>query len=302
MSTPAETPGSAVAVFTAPKEHADRVRMRRAHALAARTLGVTVRGREVWGWQGRTLSRRAANRWLRVVSAPQDKRGGKLWEGNVLADTLVPRSVPRPRVHDVLDWTDGGHAYRAELTEYIPVPTVTSGTPVLDRGLVLPDAWWAELKAALGILARVPTERAAVRQSWIDRNFERFLGIPPIRVTAWTTGHADVHWANLTHPVLTILDWEGWGRLPVGYDLGILHAYSLPTPAVAARIRHEFAHILDTPEGRIGELVALGQLLQASSRGVHPNLGSLLASWAEQLTGVPVPPHPAPSARQDPVP
>ncbi|GLF98107.1 hypothetical protein [Streptomyces yaizuensis] len=96
MSTPAETPGSAVAVFTAPGEHADRVRMRRAHALAARTLGVTVRGREVWRWQGRTLSRRAADRWLRVVSAPQDKRGVKLWEGTVLADTLVPRSVPWP--------------------------------------------------------------------------------------------------------------------------------------------------------------------------------------------------------------
>ncbi|MGW1976620.1 hypothetical protein [Streptomyces sp. NPDC001889] len=302
MSTPANASAAAVAVFTAPEEHADEVRMRHAHALAAHTLGVTVRGREVWGWKGRTLSRRAGTRWLRVVSGPEDKQGGRLWEGTALADTLVPRTVPRPRVHDVLDWTADGHAYRAELTEYIPVPTVTSGTPVLDRDLVLPDAWWAELKAALGVLALVPTEREAVRQGWIDRNFERFLGIPPVRVTAWTTGHADVHWANLTSPVLTILDWEGWGRLPVGYDLGILHAYSLPAPAVAARIRHEFAHVLDTPDGRAGELVALGQLRQACARGIHPTLAPLIADRAERLTGVPVPAHPAPPPRQDPMP
>lgn len=288
MNTPVNT-DAAVTVFTPPKEHADRVRMRHAHALAARTLGVTAQGREVWGWQGRTLSRRAGTRWLRVVSAPQDQRGGRLWEGTVLADTLVPRSVPRPRVHDVLDWTANGHAYRAELTEYLSVPTVTAGTAVLDRDIVLPDIWWADLKAALDVLGHVPTEREAVRQRWIDRNFERFLGIDPIQVTAWTTGHADVHWANLTLAPLAIIDWETWGRLPVGYDPGILHAYSLPAPAVASRIRTEFAHILGTPEGRTGELVALGQLRQACARGVHPGLAPLISERAEHLTGVPVP-------------
>ncbi|MFB7597629.1 hypothetical protein [Streptomyces sp. NPDC056160] len=68
-----------------------------------------------------------------------------------------------------------------------------------------------------------------------------------------------------------------------------LHAYSLTVPAVAARVRHEFADILDTPAGRAGELVALGQLLQACSRGVHPRLAPLIAHRAEHLTGVPVP-------------
>lgn len=135
----------------------------------------------------------------------------------------------------------------------------------------------------------MPTNRESVRQNWVDRNFRRFLGIAPIRIRETTTGHADLHWANLTRAPLILLDWENWGRLPVGYDLGLLHAYSLAAPATAARIRREFGHVLDTDAGRTGELIALGQLLQACSRGVHPHLTPLVARQAEHLTNIPVP-------------
>lgn len=67
----------------------------------------------------------------------------------------------------------------------------------------------------------------------------------------------ELHWANLTTPTMIIFDWEGWGRMPVGYDPGLLHAYSLTVPSVAARVRHEFADVLGTPADRAGELVAL---------------------------------------------
>ncbi|MEU3407670.1 hypothetical protein ABZ766_27505 [Streptomyces sp. NPDC006670] len=277
------------AVFAAPAERGDRDRMRRAHAAASRQFQVTASGPEVWGWQGRTLGRRAGDCWLRIVSAEVDKAGGRLWEGTATADTHVPRAVPRPRLRGVLDWTSPGVAYRAELTEYVPVPPVTSGTPALDQDFALPDSWWAELKSALGTLATVPTDRESVRQNWVDRNFRRFLGIDAVRIRETTTGHADLHWANLTRAPLVLLDWENWGRLPVGYDLGLLHAYSLAAPATAARIRREFAHVLDTDAGRTGELVALAQLLQACSRGAHPTLAPLIARRAQKLTHTPVP-------------
>ncbi|MET9728822.1 hypothetical protein [Streptomyces zaomyceticus] len=131
--------------------------MRRAHVSAARAFLVTVSGPEVWGWQGRTLGRRAG--------------------------------------------TD---------------------SPALDRNPVLPDAWWTDLRSALKTLATV-------------------------------------------------------------------RAYTLTAPATAARIRREFADVLDTPAGRAGEPVALGRLLQACSRGVHPRLAPLPARRAEDLTGTPVP-------------
>ena len=237
-------------VFTAPSERDERVRMRRAHASAARASLVTVSGPEVWGWQGRTLGRRAGTDWLRVVSAPVAKQGGRMWEGTALADALVPRSVPRPRLRDLCDWTGGDHAYRTELTEYVTAPAVTGGSPALDRNPVLPDAWWTDLRSALKTLATVPTDRESVRQRWIDNNFRRFLGIDPLHIRDCTTGHSDVHRANLTCAPLVILDWEGWGRLAVGYDIGLLHAYTLTAPATAARIRRDFADVLDTPAGR----------------------------------------------------
>jgi hypothetical protein len=276
-------------VFLPPREHDDVARMRLAHATAADELHVTPAGPETWGWQGRTFSRRAGNCWLRVVTAPVGKQNRRLWEGTALADTIVPRSVPRPRLRGLLDWTTGGHLYRAELTEYVKVPPLAVGTPVLDQDLPLPDAWWSDLKTALGTLATVPTGRESVRQSWVDRNFRRFLGIDPVRIRETTTGHGDLHWANLSCAPLAIFDWENWGRLPVGYDVGLLHAYSLTRPATASRIRQEFADVLDTPAGRAGELVAVAQLLQVAGRGGHPDLAPHLARHAEHLTGTPVP-------------
>ncbi|GAA2321921.1 hypothetical protein Scani_00340 [Streptomyces caniferus] len=81
-----------------------------------------------------------------------------------------------------------------------------------------------------------PTDGAP---QWTDRNFRRSLGIAHLQIHDWTTGHADLHWANVTHAPLVVLDWEGWGLLPVGYDLGFLHACALTAPATAARLRQE---------------------------------------------------------------
>ncbi|MFE6977121.1 hypothetical protein [Streptomyces sp. NPDC057682] len=262
--------------------------MRRAHAVGAALLMVRAHGAETWGWNGRTLSRRAGVRWLRVVARPEGKAAGATWDGNAQADALLPRSVPRPRLYDVAEWTADGYVCRAELSEYVPRPALAVGGPVLGRELDLHSSWWADLREALDATATVPTTRTTVRQQWIDRNFTDLLGIPAPAL-AWTTGHGDLHFANLTGPPLVICDWEGWGRVPVGFDAGLLHAYSLPQPGTAARIRREFAHVLDTDAGRAGELVALAQLLQVTSRGGHPDLRPHLARHVAHLTATPVP-------------
>ncbi|MFF3430266.1 hypothetical protein [Streptomyces sp. NPDC002602] len=260
-------------LFAPPRTLVEQQRMRQAHRSAARALLLpAAHGPESWGWQGRTLSRRTGDRWLRVVSQPQDKPLGRLWDGAAAAETALPRTIPRPRLADVMDWTAGEHRYRAEVSELVPWPALQRGGPVLEHEADLPNVWWTELRGALTTLAGVSTDRLSVRQNWIDRNFPTYLGMPPIQITAWVTGHADLHWGNLAADHLVIFDWESWGAVPRGYDEGLLHAYSLATPATAARIRHEFAHILDTPHGRTGELVALAQLLQVAGRGHHPEL------------------------------
>ncbi|MFF4583359.1 hypothetical protein ACFY15_34055 [Streptomyces sp. NPDC001373] len=118
-------PEAQQAVLAPPTEKSDWQRMRRAHKQAARAFSVMASGPEAWGWQGR----RADRWWLRVVSAPADKRGGRLWDRTAAADAALPRSVPRPRLYDVTEWTHGTTAYRAELSEYIAQPALQAGGP-----------------------------------------------------------------------------------------------------------------------------------------------------------------------------
>ncbi|MEW2630414.1 hypothetical protein AB0903_01830 [Streptomyces sp. NPDC048389] len=128
--------------------------------------------------------------------------------------------------------------------------------------------------------------KATVRDGWIQRAFPQFLGIPAPAKIERVTGHGDPHWGNLTAMPLTLLDWERWGRVPYGYDAGLLHANSLFIPDVADRIRMEFASVLYTPAGRVGELAALAEMLQAVARGWYPDLAPRLLARAESLTGV----------------
>ncbi|MGK4580183.1 hypothetical protein [Kitasatospora sp. HPMI-4] len=259
--------------------------METAHANAAALLGLNCTGSPVWGFLGCTISRRAGDLWLRVASTARANAGRNRGEGIVSASVLIPDDVPRPQLHDVMDWTEGAFAYQTEVTDYVPYPVISPDRPDVARDPGLPDEWWQRLRLALDHLGQAEGVRITVRPGWIDRAFPQFLGIPAPGNVERVTGHGDLHWGNLTAP-LTVLDWERWGLVPVGYDPGLLHANSLLVPEVAARIRAEFAPVLDTPAGRIGELAALAEMLQAVARGWYPELAPLLADRAAELTGI----------------
>lgn len=265
--------------------------MEAAHDRAARALGLTCTGPPAWGFLGVTLGRRAGDRWLRVSRTARANAGRKQGEGIVGASELVPDGVPRPRLYAVHDWVDGDRAFEAEVLGYVTQPVVSPERADLDRDPGLPDEWWDDLRGALTLLAEAEGVKATVRDRWIERAFPQFLGVPAPARMERVTGHGDLHWGNLTTAPLKLLDWERWGLVPMGYDAGLLHANSLLVPDVAARIRAEFAAILNTPAGRIGELSAVAEMLQAVARGWYRELGPRLLAHAEALTGVrpPVP-------------
>lgn len=264
-------------------------RMREMHSAAATMLNVAMAEcREAWGWQGRTLSRpvisAAGDAWLRLAAAPEGKAGGKLWEGPLEAERSMPSAVPRPRLRERRTWTDGGHGYLAELYERVDAPVIAPSEPVLRREPDLGGEWWEELGAALDSISEVSTDRVAVRQQYLDRAMPQFLGFPvDTRVPAWSTAHGDLHWANLTSPTLAILDWEGWGIAPAGYDVALLHAYSLLVPGTAAEIRHRFSRTLDSESGRFAQLVVITELLQSTTRGDHLDLEKPLREHLAKL-------------------
>ncbi|GAA2111930.1 hypothetical protein GCM10009759_54290 [Kitasatospora saccharophila] len=265
-------------------------RMREMHAAAARALDATPIGsREAWGWHGRTLGRPVATAsgegWLRLVSAPADKAGGKLWEGPREAERLMPPAVPRPRLRNRRTWSEGGHGYLAELYDRVTTPTVTTDEPILRKAPDLDDAWWDGLSTALDAVAAVPSTRVAVRQEYLDRAMPQYLGVPiDTRVPAWTTAHGDLHWANLTSPTLAVLDWEGWGVAPAGYDAAVLHSYSLLVLETAAEVRRRLGRVLDTPAGRFAELVVITELLQTTARGDNLDLAGPLRGRLSEIT------------------
>ncbi|MER6406276.1 hypothetical protein ABT269_22725 [Streptomyces viridosporus] len=275
-------------MYSPPPDPDTERRMRAHHARAAKALDVRIEpSGEFWGWAGRTLgapARTAAGQpaWLRLVAAPQGKASGKLWNGALDAQRAFgDLDGHRPALLAVYDAVDADTAYRAELSARVDQP-VLSDDPILQHDIQLPDSWWADLAGTLEKVAAIDTDRVAVRQQYMDRAIPQFVGIPAPAVTCWTTAHSDVHWANLTASPLQLLDWEGWGHAPEGFDAATLYAYTLLHPDTAARIRTVFP-ILGSQAGLAAEATVCAQLLQTMARGDNLTLEGQLRDWTEEL-------------------
>ncbi|WP_328675084.1 hypothetical protein [Streptomyces sp. NBC_00343] len=242
---------------------------------------------EFYGWARRTLGAPArtasgAPVWLRLVSSPEDKASGKLWDGALDArHAFGDLDGHRPALLGVHDMFDDTTAYRAELSVRVEEP-VLAGDPILQHELQLPDSWWEDLAATLEKVSAVATGRVAVRRQYMDRAIPRFLGIPAPTVTRWSTAHSDVHWANLTGTPPRALDWEGWGQAPEGVDSATLYGYTLLQPGTAAHVRDAFP-VLGSTAGLAAEATVCTQLLQTVTRGDNLVLEDQLGRWAEEL-------------------
>ncbi|MFE2536858.1 hypothetical protein [Streptomyces sp. NPDC059371] len=183
------------------------------------------------------------------MSAPVDKASGKLWDGATEAQAVFgDLDGHRPALLGVYEAVSDATAYRAELSVRVDEP-VLSDDLILQHDLRLPDTWWADLAGTLEKVEAVYTDRVAVRQQYMERVIPEFVGIPAPAVSCRTTAQADVHWANLTSP-LRLLDREGWGRAPEGFDAATLYAYSLLQPDTATLVRTAFP-ILGCPAARL---------------------------------------------------
>ncbi|GHE68923.1 hypothetical protein [Streptomyces capitiformicae] len=180
-------------MYSPPPDPDTEQRMRAHHAHTGQALDVQVEpGAEFWGWAGRTLgapARTAAGQpaWLRLVSSPEDKASGKLWDGALDAQhAFGDLDGYRPALQAVHDAVDDGTAYRAERSVRVDKP-VLSDDPILQHDLQLPDSWWADLAGTLQKVSAVDTDRVAVRQQYVGRAIPEFVGILVPAVSRWTT-------------------------------------------------------------------------------------------------------------------
>ncbi|GHC71732.1 hypothetical protein GCM10007079_04400 [Nocardiopsis terrae] len=221
--------------------------------------------------------------WLRLMAAPRPE--GKIWEGAALADTLLGEAVPRPVMLGEHAWQEEQGAFQATLWKRLR-GQVLSPTPDLPDAVPVDDQWWQNLRACLEEVRAtpVPPGREVMTQAYINRipRFIPELAGEDLTVPRWETAHGDLHWANLTRDPLEVIDWEGWGAAPAGYDAAVLLAYALPAPATAAKVREVFGDVLDSGHGRLAQLVICAEIIQASERDdVHARL----KPYVERLAG-----------------
>ncbi|QVJ02856.1 phosphotransferase [Nocardiopsis eucommiae] len=231
------------------------------------------------GLGGRTLSGPvvAANgveAWLRVMAAPRPE--GKLWEGAALAERYLSATIPRPDLLADHSWSSDGAAFQAHLWALLRGKEL-SETPDLSAPADVTDQWWSALHGAVDEVGRtpMPVGREVITQAFIHRmpRFIPALEGADLTVKDWRTAHGDLHWANVTKEPLELIDWEGWGGAPAGYDAAVLLAYSLPAPATASKVRDVFGSLLRTETGRLAQLVICAEIIQASERDdIHARL------------------------------
>ncbi|MBV9012701.1 MAG: aminoglycoside phosphotransferase [Pseudonocardiales bacterium] len=252
---------------------------------AAGLLGAIITASPVFGWHDRTIGTRVSTvdgeRWLRVVAEMSHWAGGALWTGNL--DARAISGVPKPRLLTNLDWSDGDCQLRAELMTVAPSPVIANDMVLRDTPDLTPT-WWAALRRAVDALAAHSTERVCVAGSGLRLRLLAAFGVDIDAVELeWTCAHGDLHWANLTAPRLTLLDWEAWGMAPAGYDAAVLYCASILRRDVLHDVRETFADLLESPSGRVAQLAAILKLLCLVEDGEHLDIAAPLHRHARTL-------------------
>jgi len=197
--------------------------------------------------------------WMKV-SGVHGPPGPWYREGEESAAAIT--GIPKPLLRKIHDWTSDDVHWRAFLTTAALSEAIG---PTLSFGLGLrpvTDLWLEHLEAALNALARIETSRLRLpRDQIVDRITLRFGARAPHTATEWRAAHGDLNWSNVTAPNLSLLDWEMWGMAPRGYDAAVLIVRSCADPPLAARLRAVFARDLDTPSGRVAQLLACTDML-----------------------------------------
>ena len=222
------------------------------------------------GWRGQRwgipVTRGATLGWLKLSEQTRALDITGLWSGPATAHDTLPPEVIRPALLDTADWTSGDHYYRAELWQRLGPRCTTSSTTFLVAAPDLDEAWWARLRASLDSLRTVTTTRRAIRQRYLDVAMRRQLPFAvSTTVVRWSPAHADLHWSNVTTPEFALVDWERWGLAPAGWDIAMLHVFSLLVPSIAREIRQRFAEEFADPATVLAELGVIAWLLDTHS-------------------------------------
>lgn len=191
-----------------------RVEIRDVLSRVEKALQLTITSEEMVKKRRSVGFRSDRRTWVRVECRGLERFNGQGWD---LEAAQILDEVPVPQWHAGISWLDSERAvmWRADETQLIDETPVGRSA---DAHL-LPDAWWGSFNAAMDKLAGCATSRIA-SPDCLPISVERvqstirkvFPDCAELVVDEWSTAHADLNWANMTGPMLWILDWEDFGR------------------------------------------------------------------------------------------
>lgn len=220
----------------------------------------------VYGESGATEGfRTKSGSWVRIERRNRWRINSAVWVGLEAAATIP--GVRKPDWFQGATWVDDarGVVWRADEVELIKSPSVDD----LVSASALPSTWWADLRRSLDALRTYSTERVGMSQPHLSKRIGEVFDDVDTTVDEWATAHADLHWGNITTDGY-ILDWEDWGAAPRGYDAACLWQAALPNPAVANRVRREFAEDFETRSGKLAQLLMCANAIRAANRRGAP--------------------------------
>lgn len=247
----------------------------RALKVAIALLQARQAGEPRYGRQARSVgcvvtSSGFSQRWLKVKWAPAGEVDRLMWDGELLS--ICFEDVSKPRIFAHFDWEANGDCYRA--LAMAVARGIVSETPRLDRMPVLEPRWWDRLEHALASIQARPTDRTRFDDAVIGRRLREQLSLNlRLPFPFWQTAHGDLHWANLTAPEFSILDWETWGRAPYGLDVARLHLFALTEPRMIAKLKELFAVVMAKPQYDVAFLfIAAAVIRLFDQHGYYPRL------------------------------
>ena len=259
-------------------------------AEASRRLAVKVVGGRAGGFRdksaGAVVARSDGVRFWLKVSGLVGRARDMFRDVEIESDGLPP--LPRPRIVAVTEWNDRNVFWRAVLMTLAPSPAV-SLLPWCEAGsLHLSDVWLADLRSALTKLRQARTQRSSFSADQIRHMIIGHIGPDaPVESDEWHVGHGDLHWANLTAPQCMLLDWEHWGLLPRGFDIGRLIGCSAFAPVVMAKLADAFADEFNSRAGRVGLLAGISSVKDHIVAGeLDPAAGPLLQPLVDRILGM----------------
>jgi hypothetical protein len=232
----------------------------------------------------RVVDESGATCWLKVFGLTT--RQNERWQAEMESDATA--GIRKPKLIRQITWEHADEFWVARLTTF--VTGIVEAGPWAEVGAHgVEQAWLDSLSQSLEALALPPCARVQVQtnlfERWLSRHFRRR---PAITASDWVPSHNDLQWSNLSHPDLSILDWEWYGRSPRGYDQGTLIAYSCHDNELVARLEQAFQPVLETGIGAFGKIFAAHTIRNSIQSGwltplMKAPIEKLIGRWESQL-------------------